>query len=76
MNDLTKEELKTIQELICWGDDTYDPPSERIKSLQAKIQSKIDNYCGCDDNQHIYIPSHSVVNGNPINKCKDCGKTE
>lgn len=63
MNDFKKEELLTIQELIVWSDDSYESQSERVRSVQNKIQSMIDNYC-----EHDYIGS--------MKHCIDCGVSE
>jgi hypothetical protein len=45
MNDLTKEELTTINYLV----DTYcqysQPPEGVYATLKSKVQSMIDNYC-------------------------------
>ncbi len=68
MNDLTKEELQTIQELIAWGDDAYDPPSERIKLVQEKVQSMIDNYCDHESDGICYLSYP------PQYRCNKCCK--
>lgn len=54
MNDFTKDELLTIQDLIIWEDDDPEPQSERIEMVKAKIQSLIDNYCEHESDGYCY----------------------
>ena len=53
MNDFTRDELVTIQELIVWGDEGYNEPSLRVLSIQKKIQQMIDNYCNHENLKNV-----------------------
>jgi len=50
---------------VIWGDDAYDPPSERVKSVQDKLQSMIDTYCEHEED-------FDAITISPIKKCSKC----
>ena len=65
MNDFTKDELKTLSDILTLDLDDINPSCQ--EELQNKLQFMIDNYC-----EHKSNPQFGDINY--IEKCARCGK--
>ena len=62
MNNFTKEELKTLSDILTLDLDDINPSCQ--EELQNKLHLMIDNYCEHDSEGDWHVC---------VNKCKKCG---